>query len=137
MECERIIPSYGKVDIIYMFSPSTSRYWVPRDIERVILEGQSPYDYSDYCKFFRKVWGLDNFGQDRVELWQRNIRFDLLYWHNGQLICTVFLKKAIMSFPDGRTFPFSSTDDWMEFESLCLCMIDTLSCKPKPSKCDK
>ena len=111
----------------HMFKNPSQNKWIQRPLEEVVEEGMGAYEPQDYKNMFRKLLGLGDNVDDRVELWQMNARFDLLYFVNDSLTLSAFIQKETIYRADGRGMPFVDTTDWMEFMLMCTFIKQTVS----------
>jgi hypothetical protein len=110
-----------------MFKKPPPNKWIQRSLDEVVEEGMASYEPQDYKDMFRKLLGLGENVEDRLELWQINARFDLLYFVNDTLTLSAFVQKETIYRADGRGMPFIDTADWMEFMLMCTFIKQTVS----------
>lgn len=98
-------------------------YWSFCDFEKILDAAGDNYTYEDLCKFFRSRYDLTEYGEERIDFLERNARHDLLYWHNGKFICSIFLEKKTLHSSMGVGFMCASDDQINELETICLFLL--------------
>lgn len=117
------------------------RTWTQRPVAELFDDPTDPYCQAHFYALFHSLLGLPPINCDneedlqranqspteRLELWQRGPRFDLVYYLHSQRKFRLFIHKKQLyrpgpRFPDpqgDRSFPLLDDEDCMNQNSLC------------------